>query len=426
MTEHSITKIVPTDVATILLFHPDELEHTSDWPVGWYSVGPAWRTESTAGRLVAWNTGNDGGFKVRLTTGELTTREQAYVRQSWVFGYTVRLGRVFLDNSDTLPGESRMTEPDENPDYWFELANGDYNVSVAALEWNAEPGSDDDGFDTLPNYVVRFALRGETAAPAVARRPPDLTGDADMAATDDIASYSAPHPYAERDEADFSRAFPAAICAGVRETGGSFSSQGEADFELAILGSGEHERSFEMFDESYVLGDRIAVGEVAQFCRMHGCGGAPGMAQKYSFKSLGPVRIVSVSGSFGEAPPPARSGLLGRVFGGKATPTKPTHNVLSVLVEPINRGGDGVALADLDAYRGEVLAALAEGRPLAVAVGGIANYEALFVAEMDSASELSAFLLSHLPMSSRERLAMELQPDEECAKNLRGQLATLR
>ncbi len=426
MTDHSISKIVSTDVATILLFHPDELEHTADWPVGWYSTEPAWRAESAAGRLVAWNTGNDGGFKVRLTTGELTTREQAYVRQSWVFGYTVRLGRVFLDNSDTLPGESRMTEPEENPDYWFELANGDYNVAVAAVDWNAEPGSDDDGFDTLPNYVVRFALRGETAAPAVARRPPDLTGDADVAATDNVPSYSAPQPYAERDEADFSQALPAAVCTGVRETGGRFSSQGEADFELAILGPGEHERSFEMFDQSYVLGDRIAVGEVAQLCRMHGCGGAPGMAQKYSFKSLGPVRIVSVQGSFGEAPVPARSGLLGRVFGGKATPTTSPHNVLSVLVEPIKRAADGIALDDLDAYRDEVSAALAEGQPLAGVVGGIANYEALFVAEMDTASELSAFLLNHLPMSSRERLAMELQPGDERAKNLRAKLASLR
>jgi hypothetical protein len=416
MTEHSITKIVPTDVATILLFHPDELEHTAGWPVGWYSMGPAWRAESAAGRLVAWNTGYDGGFKVRLTTGELTAREQAYVRQSWVFGYTVRLGRVFLDNSDTLPGESRMTEPDENPDYWFELANGAYNVEVLAVEWNAEPGSEDDGFDTLPNYVVRFALRGETAAPAVARRPPDLT----------VPSYSAPHPYAERDEADFSQQFPAAVCAGVRETGGRFSSQGEADFELAILGPGEHERSFAMFDESYILGDCIAVGETAQLCRMHGCGGAAGMAQKYSFKSLGPVRIISVQGSFGEAPVLARSGLLGRMFGGKVTATATTHKVLSVLVKPIDQAADGGSYADLGVYRGEVLAALAEGQPLARVVGGVANYEALFVAEMDSPSELSAFLLSHLPMSSRERLAMELQHGDERAKNLRGLLATLR
>jgi hypothetical protein len=427
MTEHTITKIVPTDVSTILLFHPDEMEHTAGWPVGWYSTEPAWRAETAAGRLVAWGTGYDGAFKVRLTTGDMTARERAFTRQSWDFGYTVRLGRVFLDNSDTLPGESRMTDPDENPDYWFALANGDYTVKVSAVEWNAEPGSDAEGFETLPNYVVQFLPRGIAPPPPLARRPPDLTGGAGDIASDEIHPYTPSPRYAARDEIDLSQMFPAAVCTGVRETGGNFASQGEADFELAILGPGEHDRSFDMFDVSYVLGDVIATGEIAQLCRMHGCGGAAGMAQEYKFKSLGPVRIVSVEAPYGAAPAPdiARGGLLGRIFGNAKSAPAPSHRVLGVRIAAEHGASDEADGIDTAAYRAEIISALVDGQPLARALGGVANYEALFVAEMTTPAALSAFLLAHLSMTSRERLALELAPGSVRATTLRARLAAL-
>ncbi|CDZ64300.1 hypothetical protein [Neorhizobium galegae] len=37
MTEFSKTLMVSTDVAHIVLFHPQDLAHSSQWPIVWYS-----------------------------------------------------------------------------------------------------------------------------------------------------------------------------------------------------------------------------------------------------------------------------------------------------------------------------------------------------------------------------------------------------
>lgn len=71
------TVSIGTDVATLLLFHPDDLAHRQNDPIAWYSYGFAFRRESAAGTLMAFGTGSDGGYVVCVTTAALTREEQA-------------------------------------------------------------------------------------------------------------------------------------------------------------------------------------------------------------------------------------------------------------------------------------------------------------------------------------------------------------
>ena len=166
MQTSSTTISIGTDVATLVLFHPEDLAHRECDPIAWYSYGFVWRKESREGRLVAFGTGSDGGYAVRLTTGSLAPDEAARACSSWEFPLIVRHGRVLLDNTDALPGEEQMTKPSEIEDQWFDLANGSYKVTVHPISF--EQGS------SLPDYVIRFEPIPNIATIPIADTPPTL------------------------------------------------------------------------------------------------------------------------------------------------------------------------------------------------------------------------------------------------------------
>jgi len=162
---------IGTDVAHLMLFHPDDLAHRSEDPIAWYGYDFAYRAESRAGRLVAWGTGSDGGFLVRLTTGLLTEAERRSACASWTFPFVVRHGRVLLDNSDALPGAEQMVRPEEVPDLWCTIPNGSYRVTVTPIDRTSEDAGDD---PELPDYVVTFDAAEEIGGIPVADTPPEL------------------------------------------------------------------------------------------------------------------------------------------------------------------------------------------------------------------------------------------------------------
>src|SRR5262249_25168115 len=88
-------------------------------------------------RLVAFCTGSDGSYKVRLTTGPLTPEETSRVCLPGAFPLVVRHGRVLLDNTDALPGLEQMIDP-EATDSWYELPNGAYRTTVHPIDQNSE------------------------------------------------------------------------------------------------------------------------------------------------------------------------------------------------------------------------------------------------------------------------------------------------
>jgi hypothetical protein len=159
---------VGTDVAHLVLFHPYDLAHRDRDPIAWYGYDFAYRRGSAAGRLIAWGTGADGGYLVRLTTDSLTTDEQARACSSWSFPLVLKHGRVLLDNTDALPGKEQMVNPEELLDAWFELPNGSYLTTVHPIDRTNEAST------ALPDYVVTFEPVETIAGIEVANTPPEL------------------------------------------------------------------------------------------------------------------------------------------------------------------------------------------------------------------------------------------------------------
>jgi hypothetical protein len=150
-----------TDGASFFVYHPADLQHRMDAPITWpyyhFACGP----EFEAGRLVAFVTGADGDYGIRVTDGPLTDREKKWWASSWDFRYVVRHERFFLDGGYGLPSEIYLDESDEELGQWFTLPNGKYKVTVSAINWSDEPGAmNEEGYatdDALPGYVIQFS-----------------------------------------------------------------------------------------------------------------------------------------------------------------------------------------------------------------------------------------------------------------------------
>jgi hypothetical protein len=147
------TVVARTDGASFCLFHPDDLRHRESAPGGWTNEDFACGAEFDAGTFAGWGTGGDGGFKIRVTDGELTRREAECVSVSWDFRYRARHVRVLLDNGDHLP-PNEFDWPFRD-DLWFEIPDGDYRVTIHGI--NADGAEEpEEGDDELPEYVIRF------------------------------------------------------------------------------------------------------------------------------------------------------------------------------------------------------------------------------------------------------------------------------
>lgn len=165
----SLTCTIGTDVAHLVVFHPDDLTHRGGDPIAWYGYDFAYRKESAAGSLIAFGTGNDGGYAVRLTTEGLAPQEADHACSGWVFPYRVRHGRVLVDNTDALPGQERMTDPATLSDRWFDIADGAYRVTVHPIDRAAAADASD-----LPDYVIAFERVEDLGDIPVADTPPQL------------------------------------------------------------------------------------------------------------------------------------------------------------------------------------------------------------------------------------------------------------
>ncbi|MBC8134531.1 MAG: hypothetical protein H8F28_01420 [Fibrella sp.] len=159
------TMDIGTDVASFFLFHPEDLKHRSEDPLDWYAYDFSCRKEFEAGNLVAFRTGGDGGYQLRLTGGDLTDAERTRETGSWGFGYTVRHGRVLVDNGDFLPSEEARAASKVPEGQWVDVPDGDYRVTV-------HPIVRED--DSLPDYVVRFEPVDKPLRIAESATPPDL------------------------------------------------------------------------------------------------------------------------------------------------------------------------------------------------------------------------------------------------------------
>jgi len=377
---------IGTDVAHILIFHPDDLSHAAEWPIAWYSDPAVYPVENAAGRLMGWSTQSDGGYMVRVTDGALTDAEKAAAGPSWTFPLTVRHGRVFVDNSDGLPGQEQMLRPADYPDQWVEVPNGSYAVTVTGIEW--------DGSDDMPNYVVSFVPAD--APPPSAARPPDLPPLKDGEASDALY-YSGRSPTLDTDTPVEPAPYPAFVGANVNPLyPGNFTSTGEAPLEEAL----RKERR-ELFDQPVVVAARIDPDAPAVIAKINGAGGAPGKPKRFSLRARRLVRITQADGMFheGRHQPLPTKGLLRR----KTLPL-PDLALHAVRIAPWDVAPDTPLSTDLEDLRDRVLSALKDG-PLAAHLGGLASYETLQVRALQ-ADGVPPWLIRNLPLSASERLRL--------------------
>lgn len=411
--------MMPTDVAHIMLFHPDDLAHAKDWPFDWYGDAHIYPHESAAGRLVCWCTKSDGGYAVRLTDGAITEREQRYAGPSWVFPYTVRHKRIYLDNSDALPHQFTRNSTDDYPDYWFDLADGDYAVTVTALAWHEEPQAEEEGFETLPNYVVQFApANGRVIAPA--KRPPDLEGALDAVANDAVRAGSGVKTQSA-DLVEQGRLYPAFASANVMPEGRSFSTQGEAALDAAIEAGKE---SWAVMDILFVVGARIEPGALAVLAKCHGTHSSEGSPTQYDLDARQLVRITEVDGIF-EAGHHRQLKMKG--WFGKRLEEMPANALHAVRVEAVTPAANsaaptevavgvaaGVAVAPAEEARASIIDMLIHdlenGGMLAGRLGGLASYEALKLDHYAQDEFTADWMIDHVPMDADMRLALSHAP----------------
>ncbi len=118
-----------TDVAGFFIYHPDDLKHRETSPSDWMHTDFACGREFNNGTLIAFSTGGDGGYDLRLTDGDLTPRERPLAGNSYRFRYRVQHGRVYVDEGNYLPYEESTRRKEKIPEsQGVAMPNGDYEV----------------------------------------------------------------------------------------------------------------------------------------------------------------------------------------------------------------------------------------------------------------------------------------------------------
>jgi hypothetical protein len=141
-----------TDVAGFALYHPVRLAHRGKAPLGWWEEA---EQEFREGRLVAFNTGADGTFTLKFVQRPLFAAEEKALVVSQAFRYLVEDGQLYWDNTNCLPSEETVEEAAADPDGWLELPNGQYRITVHALDWFSLPDAEREAAGDISHYIVR-------------------------------------------------------------------------------------------------------------------------------------------------------------------------------------------------------------------------------------------------------------------------------
>jgi hypothetical protein len=409
-----------TDVACFLIFHPDDLTHAAGWPIAWYAEPFIYPAESEAKRLIGWQTRGDGTYAIRFTDGELTERERSYAGPSWTFPYRVTHGRIFIDNSDGLPGVERMIDPAATPEGWVDVPNGDYAVSVTGIEWRAEPGALDMGEAALSDYVVQFAPATGATIPS-ARRPPDL-----RPTRDDVASDMVPAPQRrEPEQLALPPLVPILFGSTALPPPHSFTIDSSVDIEAVLT---PNARAFDTFYLPYVVTFEevgSAPGSIAVLARLRQTSSDQNNQHQYGFSATALCRVIAIEGYYekGVVQPLEKRGL----FGTRAVAV-PAHALMAARVEPLAAPDAAEALPgeELLALRAASVAALSPGGALAAKFGAEAGYQAHRVAAFSHDWQLAEWLLAHVPMPEMDRLSIAQQPSPVQCRELSARLNALQ
>jgi hypothetical protein len=158
-----LTVHLATDSGLLALCVPAGLtHHAGDY--SWWFDEDVLLGEANAGRIVPIETGESGGYAVRVTFEPLQDRERRVAAQSGVFWL-----RVGDDAEVAVVAGEELSFPDTPGAATFWTAPGSYRVTVTRLRWSQE---DDGEEDALPDYIVRLRpFRSDEAPPSLSYLP---------------------------------------------------------------------------------------------------------------------------------------------------------------------------------------------------------------------------------------------------------------
>ena len=162
-----ITVHLATENGLLAILVPRGLMHrTGDYL--WWTREEDLLDEANAGHVVPIETGESGGFAVRVTFHPLGERERRVAAQSAVFYL-----RVGDDQEVGVVSGEELAFPDTPGTATFWTSPGAYRVTVTRLRWTEE--ADDEAPDVLPDYVVRLRPFRPGEEPPTLEHLPDLS-----------------------------------------------------------------------------------------------------------------------------------------------------------------------------------------------------------------------------------------------------------
>ncbi len=163
----ALTIHLSTDVGLLAVLTPGGLAHRQN-DDSWWTDGDLLLDEANAGHIIPIETGEGGGFAVRVTFDELDERERRLSAQSAAFWL-----RVPDDQEVAIVTGEELAFPDTPGAASFWAEPGAYHVTVTRLRWTEEP--DDADEDPLPDYVIHLRPFDEGDDPPEIDYIPDLS-----------------------------------------------------------------------------------------------------------------------------------------------------------------------------------------------------------------------------------------------------------
>lgn len=172
-----LERVVETADGMITLFDPRDLAHHAAEPGDWYRHRFALENDLETGRFAAVLTGRNGAHRVLVTSAPLDARERAVAGPQATQRLRVVDRRLLLaGGGDVWPSLATPRQPPPSDPRWFGLPNGDYEVTITALDTVLDPA--------LPDIVFRLeavdAIDGVAYAPGIPQlvvgAPPAVAG----------------------------------------------------------------------------------------------------------------------------------------------------------------------------------------------------------------------------------------------------------
>lgn len=165
--EGELTVHLATDAGLLAIIAPGGLAHRHG-DSSWWTQEEDLLDEANAGRVIPIETGQDGGYAVRVTFGEQTSRERRFKAQSAEFWL-----KVPDDEELAVVAGEELSFPDTPGAATFWATSGTYHVTVTRLRWTED--DEDEAEDALPDYIARLRPFYPDEEPPVFESLPDLS-----------------------------------------------------------------------------------------------------------------------------------------------------------------------------------------------------------------------------------------------------------